>query len=187
MLEVAVAAVVLFTAAFGLLAKRRRGSRRRRFVWLPVSESMALGTLADATALAAAIVTLGDAGFYLHAVKGTWTLRGATATEGPITVGVAHGDYTVAEIKEWEDASPTDPDDRVTIEQSRRLCRKVGAFSVLSVSEVLKNGEEIKTPCRFSVGHTKTINMFAVNKSGSQLTTGAVVRFDGHLIGRWIR
>ncbi len=47
-----------------------------------------------------------------------------TPGEGPLIVGVAHSDYTDAEIEEWVEAlNAWNEEDKIAMEQSRRLCR----------------------------------------------------------------
>lgn len=125
--------------------------------------------------------------FYWISATGSWSIRDLTAGEGPIAVGINHGDLTVAEIAEALDADLSDPDDIIAKERSRRPVRKTGQFSGIGEAEVLNNGIKVTTPARFSVGDTHTPDFWARNLSGGSLTTGAVVAFDGILTGRWQR
>ncbi len=125
--------------------------------------------------------------FWVNAVKLSWTLNGATPGEGPLVIGVAHGDYSVTEIKENLDVSYIDPDDKIAREQATRLVRRVGQFPVLAADEVLENGIEVLTKCRFTIGDGKSLDAWVMNRSGSTLTTGAIIRFAGTVSGRWLR
>ncbi len=164
------------------MAKRRRA----RMVWIPFTASLSLSTLASAAGITAAILTLGE-DFFLLGMKATWSVRGATGTQGPIAVGFAHGDLTAAEIVEWKDASVTDPDDIIAVERSRRPARMVGSFENVSANETLNDGKPITTRMKRSVGDGHAVNLWAINNSGSALTTGQIILCDGHLYGRWQR
>ncbi len=166
---------------------RRRAKRSRNFVAIPFDQEILLGTLADQTVVKSTTTPVLGEDLYIISVDGTWTLKGATATEGAIAVGLAHGDLSVAEILEALTAELTDPDDIIQKERARRPVRKVGAFPVLSSNEALKHGDEIRTKVKFSVGDGHTLDMYAFNKSGATLTTGAAVQCSGVIYGRWQR
>ncbi len=90
---------------------RRR--RSRNFVAIPVNSSITLATLASAGVLSAALIpSLGEDFFFLSAQL-QWTIRSLTAGEGPISVGLSHGDYTDTEVKEHLDLQFADPDNKI--------------------------------------------------------------------------
>ncbi len=166
---------------------RRRSNRRKGFVALPFEASITLDTLADNTVIKANTITFGEDIFVLS-VDGVWSIRGQTANEGPISVGYAHSDLSVAEIKEALDASLTDPDDIIAKERTRRPVRRVGSFrSNLNNSEVLDDGKVIRTKIKFSVGDSHSLAFYAQNRSGGVLTTGAIILLEGVIYGRWQR
>lgn len=125
--------------------------------------------------------------FFVVSVIASWAERGGTVGEGPITVGVAHGDLTETEIAEWSVAELTDPDDIIQKERSRRPARKVGAFPGLAANEVLNHGDQIRTGVKFSIGDGHAIVAWAANRSGAPLTTGMVIDINGVIYGRWQR
>jgi len=147
---------------------------------------MALSTLADDTVLQDTVITFGE-DFYCVSVDVQFALEGFTAGEGPIFVGWSHGDLSAIEVEEALDANVSDPDDIIANEHSRRPVRKTGVFMGLNTNEALWDGKPIRTTLKFSVGDGHNLNIWAYNKSGATLTTGAQVRMLGTLYGRWQR
>ncbi len=166
----------------------RKRSRGKNFVAIPFSAAITLGTLGVGTVINAGMLgaSLGEDLFCIS-VDINWALRGFTAAEGPISVGVAHSDYSVGEIGENLDAELTDPDDKIQQERARRLVRRSGMFPGLASNEVLNQGTPLRTTMKFSVGDTFNPSIWARNLGPSALTTGAIVQLDGTLYGRWQR
>ncbi len=168
------------------MAKKGRSRRDRNFVAIPFTQGITLSTLGDNTLLSAAILTFGE-DFYCVSADLTFTARGMTSGEGPVHVGLSHGDLTDTEILEAVDASVTDPDDIIAKERSRRPVRKVGAFQMLSTDEVLNNGVPIRRKVMMSVGDGHSMDIWALNRAGQTLTTGGFIQCEGTLYGRWQR
>ncbi len=168
-------------------AKRRGKSRsKKNFVAIPINGEVALGTLADNTVIDAAIVTLGE-DFYAISADLYLSKVNHTPGEGPLLVGLNHGDLSVTEIKEKLVANVQDPDDIIANEQSRRPVRAAGQFPGIAADEVLRNGEPVRTRLKFSIGDAHTLNIFAFNRSAGPLTTGTIIKVTGTLFGRWQR
>ncbi len=167
---------------------RRRRKRSKDFVAIPFEAEIALLALADNVVLKGDIFSavLGE-DLYVISIDGTWTTKGHTALEGPISVGFAHDDLSVGEIAEATQAELTDPDDIIQKERARRPVRKVGAFVGFSSNEVLNNGVPIRQKMKISVGDGHNVSMWAENRSGAPLTTGTLVQCTGTLYGRWQR
>ncbi len=163
--------------------KRRRSNKN--FVAIPINTQQALGTLADETVLTFPLTTA--FGEDLFCISADLLISTDAMQEGPLGVGAAHGDYTVAEIKEYVDANLTDPDDKIAQERARRQIRRVGLFPSQGNNEVLNDGKPIRVKLKFSVGDTKTLNVWAMNHSGGALTTGATLTVTGTIYGRWQR
>lgn len=168
-----------------MLMPRKRKSRK--FTWVPVNAQISLSTLGDDTVLEGQISTLTE-DFYCHAMRGVWSLRDHTANEGPLNVGFSHSDYDATEIEECLDAGGTftGPGTKIEQEHARRLVRSAGVFPGNETEEVLADGEQIQTAMKFVAQDGKGISIWCKNQSGGTLTTGAVVRFTGHAIGRWL-
>ncbi len=183
LLILALVALVLPVA----MAKRR--SRRRwnpnNFVNRAVS-SLALSTLAASDLISGALTNVSDNEYRAISLKMTWAIRGLTAGEGPITVGVAHGDYTAAEIEEWFESTTTmTRADQIGRERGNRKCRQIGTFPGLSSNESLNDGKPLHTRLNWAIPDGIALNMWAFNSGSGTLTTGAVVTPTGQLFGRW--
>lgn len=170
-------------------AKRRRRSKGRRgYTAIPFQASGSLGTLGNGTVLAVPLLPAAfSEDFYCLSVKAQLALHGVTTGEGPIGCGYAHDDLTVAEIAEKLDASLTDPDDIIARERARRPVRMAGSFPTIAIDEVLNDGVPVKTPIKFMIGDGHSLTGYVQNRSGTALTTGATVLFDGVMFGRWVR
>ncbi len=173
------------------MAKKKpyRRRRNRNFVAIPFSTRLPLSTLADGTVLKGDVLgsDLGE-DLYIVSIDAQIAIRGATAGEGPILVGFAHDDLSVAEINEALEAELTDPDDIIAKERARRPVRKTGLFSVINANEVLNDGKAVRTKCRWSEGDgNHRIALWARNQSGATLSTGAILEWFGTVYGRWQR
>ncbi len=149
---------------------------------------MALSTLADNSVLKTAIQAAFTRRFRVAYLKGTWIIRGGTSTEGPLVVGLAHSDYTIAEIQEATDVSVISSSEKIANERRRRLVRKVGAFKMFESNEQLqgdRGSEKVFTRLNWPIEEDFSLDLWAQNRSGATLTTGAILEFDGQLVGNW--
>ncbi len=123
---------------------------------------------------------------FLMSIKNDWTIRGLTAGEGPIEFGVAHGDYSDAEIEEALEVTFQEPGDKIEEEHARRLVRRVGVLHGLASNEAYNDGREKKTKLNFVIQEDKGLRMWARNLSGAALTTGGVITITGNMFGKWL-
>ncbi len=166
---------------------KHRGKKRSGFVAIPVSQQITLSTLASNTVIGADLIAALTEDLYVISADLMWSLLGHTGGEGPLQVGIAHGDLSVAEIAENLNANVTGPDDIIQMEKARRPVRKAGMFSGLGAQETLNDGKEVRTKIKFSIGDGKAVIAWVVNRSGATLTTGSLIRVDGMIYGRWQR
>ncbi len=170
------------------LAKHRRSNR-----WGPnmlrvrINNAAAVGALANNDLAIGALIVAADGEYRALSIKGTWSMSGHTAGEGPIHFGISHGDYTSAEVEEWfESTGAMSQGDKVANEQASRLCRQVGTFQGLSAEEVINDGKPVTTKMNWRIAEGVTLNTWIYNQSGATLMTGTVVQTAGHIVGRWI-
>lgn len=165
----------------------RKGQRRRsRLNVLKFSGQVALDTLGNDIAIGLDTPDMAE-DYYIQSIDVMAGLRGLTATEGPVEIGVAHGDYSVTEITEALNVSGFDPDDKIAQERVKRKVRSIGLFATGQPNQNLNDGKPVRVKCKFVVGNSKPIRFFAVNRSGAALTTGSVVEINSTIYGRWIR
>ncbi len=172
-----------------VMARRRRRRRvRKGFQAIPFSGSLALATLADDTVLLVDALSsaLGE-DYKTISMDCLWSLSNATGGEGPIFVGASHSDLSIVEVKEALTAEVTDPDDIIAVEHARRPVRKAGVFPVLGADAALNDGRSVRTRLGWSIGDGHNLSLFAMNRSGASLTTGALLKFQGTLYGHWQR
>ncbi len=169
---------ILFLAKHGKGRGRRRYSLRR----VRLTPERTLGTLASDTVVLIGLTGAGTTDYRCISIKGIWTIVSLTAGEGPITVGFAHSDYTVTEIKEClESVASISQGLKIEAERANRLVRVVGTFA--SANGSLNDGKPIKTRLNWLMaeGGGNEVNMFAFNESTSALSTGAVLNFVGDM------
>jgi len=150
-----------------------------------ISASLPLLTLANLDVLGEVFPDTVDKPTFAVSMDGLWSLLNATPGEGPIEVGVAHSDYSDAEIEEWiENQGSWGSSDLVGQEVAKRKIRSVGEFANDVTDEVLNDGKPIRTRLRFMLNAGATLKYWAYNRSGAALTTGASVSLSGNI---WLR
>ncbi len=170
-----------------IMAKNHRRRRRRRGITtIPVSGSIVVGALATGIVISGNLIAQVAEDFFAISADLSWNIRGHTAGEGPLRVGVAHGDYVVSEIKEYLDVDMSDPGDKIAIERGRRQIRRAGVFTGLDADEALFDGMQRRVPLKFIINDTKALNLYLHNQSGATLTTGTTLQVDGQVYGRWL-
>ncbi len=144
-----------------------------------VNLTLNLGTLANADVLGANFADAVEELTRVSSVVLSWAMRGLTEGEGPIFVGIAHSDYTDAEIEEFlENSGSWSKGDKVQQERANRLIRRVGVFD--GREDSLSDGARITTKVNWQLLAGQTVKVWAFNKSGSTLTTGAQIEVNGH-------
>ncbi len=174
-------------------AKRSRNSKN--FVAIPISGTPALTTLGNQVVLLDDVFggnLLED--FYGISVDLMAEIINLTAGEGnPMVGGFAHGDYDAAEVVENLDVVFLGPGSKIEQERSRRLVRKTGMYNSQEVGHTTMAlqgrravGGLTRTTLKFVINSGKSLNLFIQNISGSALTTGASLRYNGTVYGRWL-
>ncbi len=167
------------------MARKGHGKRRKGYRYLPVDESAAIGALATNVVGKSDLNSTVDNDMWFMSHRGPWSMEQHTPGEGPITVGLAHGDYTAAEIEECLEAQASwDEGDKVAQEQARRKVRTVGIFPGVAALEVLNDGRPIKTKLGFRVQIGETLSLWFWNKDSATLTTGTMIETQGGISAR---
>jgi len=178
------ALVLIAITAHGALAKHPRKRRRYSLRRVRITPELPLATLATDTALIVSLTGVSENSYRAVTVSATWSLLGLTAAEGPITVGYAHSDYTVAEIKACLEANAAISQRNKTVQESaNRLVRVIGTFPS-QANSVLNHGSPIKTRLNWLITIGESVNAFAFNEGTGTLTTGAVLNLTGNL---WVK
>ncbi len=175
--------ILIVAIAILFLAKHtgRRNGRRYNLRKVRITPELALATLASDTAVTVTTTGTSDSQYRCISILATWALRGLTAGDGPVTVGYAHGDYTVAEIKEClESTNAISQGDKIAGEKTNRLVRIVGTFGTAGPG-ILNDGRPIKTRLNWAIMVGEQVNMFAFNEDTAALTTGSVLHCQGSM------
>ncbi len=149
---------------------------------------MALGTLAARTLQAQGFGEAVNERTFLSSIVGIWSIDDITqaADSGPIMVGVAHNDYTAAEIEAFiENAASWNEGDLIGQEIGKRKIRIVGIFRGPATdgtgSMTLNEGRPIKTKCNFMLLQGQSVDLWAYNLGSAALaTTVPNVHLEGH-------
>ncbi len=101
--------------------------------------------------------------------------------EGPLLVGVAHGDYTDAEIEESVEAIGLwTVADKIAKERANRLVRILGTFSGQNAAEVLWDGRQRKFKLNWRIEEGQSINFWIYNSDGTALSGATGAHVDGY-------
>ncbi len=170
------------------MAKRKSRRKFRRYIKGRIDFELSLGTLSGNDVLSGNESQVLTETAWLSSVKCTWALGDFTTGtgDGPLWVGVAHSDYTDAEIEEWiEDGATWDQGNKVaTREVAKRLIRQVGVFQNLSTTaagvDALNMGRPITTKCGWGLITGQTVKFWVYNSGSGGLVTGALLKINGH-------
>ncbi len=122
----------------------------------------------------------------IHSVDIINTIRDLTPGEGPIEFGIADSALTVTEIAEALDAAPTHSNDVPAIEHAARKVRTVGTFSGTLESEKFNEGRPRRVKLNWFVAAVGDFpQVWARNRSGAVLTTGAVIETNTKWYCTW--
>ncbi len=185
MFNIAVMAIVAIMMIV-LLAKH---GRRRRYIRGALSHKLQLGTLAAGALISTTVTDTLPEEAWFSSIKAVFSLNKWTAgaDDGPIWVGIAHSDYTTAEILEWvANTQSWDTDNKIQQEVARRKIRQIGMFSTEggdsgASNYVLNDGRQFRVKTGWMLGTGQTARFWAYNAGGSALaTTDPAFRVHGH-------
>ncbi len=153
------------------MADKPRRRRRRTGTYLrgTVDEQLAVGTLSGQTAAKQDFDEVTTEKTKISSIVATYGLRNWTPVQdsGPLIVGIAHSDYTAAEIEAViENAGSWNRGGKIEQEISKRLVRRIGMFDIpvdISESVVLNDGLPIRTKLNWSIQTGQTLSIFVYN------------------------
>ncbi len=171
-----------------MVKHKAKGRKMRRYLKGNIDDNLDLGTLATKVLVGVKLAGTLDEEAYISSLKGTWSLSDFTeiADVGPILVGIAHGDYSDAEIEAFiENSGSWKSGDLVAQEVAKRKIRIVGAFGTRGQdavqSSLLNDGKPITTKCGWVMKTGETIRMWAYNMGTAAVaTTDPTVNLYGH-------
>jgi len=169
MLEILVFGVI--TLVIIMLMARRMGS----YIKGNVDEDFAIGTLAANTAVLEASDVVGERTL-ITSVDVTYSLSDFTLGDniGPLEVGFAHSDYSLAEVEEYLELTTSwNEGDLVDKEISSRKIRRIGVWdhTISGGDRVLNDGKPIKTKLNWILNAGQGLNWFVYNQGGAAVAT----------------
>ncbi len=112
---------------------------------------------------------------------------GAAIDDG-FQFGVAHSDYTAAEIEEALEATASmDVGNKVEQERANRLVRSIGMINgqgLIGSGLIFNDGKPVKTRLNWLLSIGDTLDVWVRNASGVVYTAGAQLVGNGHL---WVK
>ncbi len=169
-----------------------RKGRKRRFNLrkVKVASAVAAGALATEDVVSGAITSAAADKLRFVSLNAsyTWTNIGSGVDDG-CTFGVAHSDYSAAEIEEClEQAASIDLGDKIAQEKGNRLVREIGTISAggagAAGGQAFNDGKPTKTRLNWLMSAGDTLSLWIRNASGTVWTTGSGVAVSGDL---WVR
>ncbi len=175
----------------------KKPSRRKMGKYLRgnVDEELALTALASKDVVGAVFDEAVIERTFVSSIVAKYGLSGWTATAGagPIIFGVAHSDYTDAEVEEWIEQSGqwSEGDLVATREVGRRLIREIGTFETMppTAADVVTafDGRAKKTKLGWILTTGQTLRLWAYNAGGQAVaTTAPSLTANGH-VNLWPR
>lgn len=157
-----------------------------RYIPGDVDEALNLSTLAAGTLISAVFDNTVNERTLISSVDAIYSLSGYTpaAGDGPIMVGLAHSDYSDAEIQAVIDATLSwNEGDLIAQEVAKRRVRRVGIFDTpadATQTVSLNDGKKIKTKLNWIMTQQQTLRLWAMNMGSSALaTTNPLVLCEG--------
>jgi len=163
---------------------RKRGMGR--YIKGNIDMDAALGTLAAKTAVLQGTQDGVTERTLLTSIDCVYSLSDFTlgANIGPVEVGVAHSDYTLAEIEAWIELSTGwDEGDLVSREISGRKIRRIGVFEHISTdgNSVLNEGRLLKTKLNWILTTGKNLDFYFYNRGTAAIASSDPnVNISGH-------
>ncbi len=178
---------ILLYMCLVIMAKRSPKRKFRRYLKGKVNMSFNITTLASKDVASQAVADTVSERAWVSSVRAVWSLSEFTPGNdiGPILVGVAHSDYTAAEIEQWvENAGSWTEGNKVEQEIARRYIRQVGVFETpddAADSVSLNVGKAITTKCGWILNAGQTCSVWAYNQGTAAVgTTVPQINIDGH-------
>ncbi len=159
---------------------KHKGRRKfRRYLRGAIDVALDIGTLAANTLVSVISGAVVNERTFISSIVATHSLSNVTPAgdRGPLSVGVAHSDYTDAQIEEWiENTGSWNEGAKVSQEIARRKIKRIGTFTQPddpAAQVVLNDGKPIKTKLNWILLQGQTVRYWAFNEGSSAYATTA--------------
>ncbi len=170
------------------MGKRKRKFNLRKVAMTP---ALAVGVLATLDVIKAAGTSAVTNTLRVISIEQAWSITDLGASiDDSFQFGVAHSDYTAAEIEECLEATAAmDVGNKVENERANRWVRSIGVLQLSGAGAVdggiqFNDGRPKKTRLNWLLSIGDTIDVWVRNGSGTVYTTGAILNGIGHL---WVK
>lgn len=152
------------------------------------NQVITLSTLANGTAIKAASQLAIAEDFRIIKSEYFMSYEGFTQGEGPVYIGIADNELSVAEIAECVGAEgPLDRNDNLATERANRPVWLLAQLTVdKAYGTLTPDGMPYEKVLRWTFSNADGWTFFAINKSGSALTTGTVIYVHAKHFGVWV-
>ncbi len=155
----------------------KHGKRRKGRLFVPrIDSEVAFSGLATDDLVAVALTSVLDQECWANSMDVVCSLSDMTAGDGPVLVGVAHSDYSAAEIEEWlEETSSWIKSNKIGMERARRKCRIIGSFESQTEAlgaMIMNDGKPVRVKLGFMLESGMTLQFWVYNLSSTSLATG---------------
>ncbi len=155
-----------------------------------MTTSVALGALVTGDVLSGAASAAAANTLRIISLDMAWGIvdLGAGSDDG-FTFGVAHSDYSAAEIEECLEATGSmDIGDKIEQERANRLVREIGTVSpqaaVAGGGATFNDGKRVKTRLNWVLAIGDSLSVWVRNASSANYTTGANIVGNGIM---WVK
>lgn len=170
---------------------RKRRARRFNLRPIRVNSSLAIGALASADVIAGAITNNATNRLRVISAHLAYSITDlAAVVDDAFAFGIAHGDYSAAEIEECLEAGGAmDMGDKIALEQSSRLVREVGMINSSGAQNVgaginFADGRIVKTKLNWVISIGESLQLWVRNNSGVVYSTGSLLATSGKF---WVK
>ncbi len=151
-----------------------------------VNSTSAVGALASLALTKQSFLAVSDSEYRILSAKivAIW-MNIADPDDGGLMFGLAHSDYTAAEIEEWLEATTSiDRGDMIANERANRKCRMIGTFGQQNFSSVegdqtFNDGKEVTVKLNWAIPIGQQVNVWMYNSSNDVWSTGSSVGLIG--------
>ncbi len=165
---------------------QRKGRRRFSLRKVRVASSVLIGALAASDVVAGVATGVATNTLRVTSLKAAYNLNdlGAAIDDGQ-EFGIAHSDYSAAEIEECLEASESmDIGDKIAQERANRLVRSLGRFVGTQLADgslTFNDGRPVKVKLNWLLAIGDSIQLWLRNGSDTVYTTGAAISLIGEM------
>ncbi len=171
------------------MAKKPRKRRTFNLRKVRIASSTAIGALATLDVVSGTITNAPTDKVRFITADLSYSWSDMTPADDTLEFGLAHGDYSAAEIEECLEAQAAiDVGDKTEQERADRLVRSVGIITGVTVNAIggsqFNNGVPVKTKLNWLMGAGDQLQVWARNGSATVYTTGSSIVAIGNL---WVK